>query len=289
MRRAVVMAHYDQDGVIDAYVVEALRRYRAIAERVVLVSAAADRLPAALAGVVDDFLIRRNEGYDFCSWRAGIAALGPRDRYDELVCVNDSVYGPLFDLSPCLDDRRVAAADLWGMCLSDQGTLRRGRAVACPHIQSWFFAFRRGPLVSEAFDRFWQGVEPLATKNDIIDRYEIGMSEHFARAGFALAALYDTRTAPVPTFGELMPHLSLTAPRRAWRLLKKSRRRRHNPSELLPQRLIEAGVPFVKAGVFRTNHYGLRLGQVLEAVRRATPYDPQLIENHLRRVGTAAA
>jgi len=127
------------------------------------------------AGVVDDFLVRlATKATTSAAGGRASRPSGLRDRYDELVRGLDSVYGPLFDLLHASPTSGVAAADVWGMCVSDQGTLRRGRAVACPHIQSWFFAFRRGPLVSEAFDRFWQGVEPLATKDDIIDRYEIG-------------------------------------------------------------------------------------------------------------------
>jgi hypothetical protein len=47
----------------------------------------------------------------------------------------------------------------------------------------------------------------------------------------------------------------------------------------------DAGVPFVKAGLFRVNHYGLNLGHVLDGVAAATPYDVRLIRQHLARVG----
>jgi hypothetical protein len=59
----------------------------------------------------------------------------------------------------------------------------------------------------------------------------------------------------------------------------------HNPSECFPRRLLDAGVPFVKAGLFRINHYGLNLGHVLDGVAAATPYDVRLIRQHLARVG----
>jgi lipopolysaccharide biosynthesis protein len=284
MARALVYAHHDRDGVFDPHVVEALRRYRPLIDHVTVVSTTAQQLPVAMRPVVDRFLARDNIGYDFSSWRAGLEALGQPDRFDEIVCANDSVYGPLFDLEPAFTDARVAASDLWGMCLSEQGTKRRGR-VACPHVQSWWFTMRKPLLASRAFSAFWNGVVPLATKDDIVDRYEIGMSEHFARAGFRIASLYDAGRAGPVTWRELRPHLSLWQPTRSRRHIRKARQMPHNPSELVWKRLLAAGVPFIKVGLFRVNHYGLDLEHVLAGLEADTPYDVGLIRAHLQRVG----
>lgn len=287
MDRAVVMAHYDSDGIVDPYCIAALHEYRKIARHLIVVSTSAPALPPAARELVDFFVCRENVGYDFGSWRAGVETLADPAAFDEIIFVNDSVYGPLFDLGPVFDDPRIATADFWGMCLSEQGTKRRGRRT-CPHLQSWFFAMRRPLLQSEAFSAFWGAVEPLADKDDIIDRYELGMSEHFLDAGFRMAALYDARLHGAGTWADIRPHLSLAAPRRSWRHARKARREPHNPSELFPFRLLAAGVPFVKVGLLRTNHYGLDLRHVLDGIRRATPYDVGLIEAHLRRVDRPA-
>jgi lipopolysaccharide biosynthesis protein len=283
MARALVFAHYDRDGIFDPHVVRALMAYRAVVDRLVVVSTSARLLPDALRTGVDTFIPRDNVGYDFCSWRDGIRSLPRLDEYDELVCANDSVYGPLFDIAPVFNDPRTAAADFWGMCLSEQGTKRRGR-VPCPHVQSWFFAMRRPLLRSRAFADFWRAVEPQACKDDVIDRHEIGMTERFTRAGFRAAAFYDAGREGAATWAEIHPHVSLAEPRRSWRHVKKARRRPHNPSELFPLRLLAAGVPFVKVGLFRTNHYGLALPTVRDAVRRLGTYDVGLIDRHLARV-----
>ena len=287
MSRALVFAHYDRDGVFDEHVIHALREYRRLVDTLVVVSTTAAS-PGPLTGLVDHFIARDNVGYDFCSWRAGLAALPCVAQFAEVICANDSVYGPLFDLAPVFDDVRITNADFWGMCLSEQGTKRRGRTT-CPHLQSWFFAMRRPLLESEAFSTFWNSVEPLAHKDDIIDRYEIGMSEHFGRAGFRMAALYDARLHGAGRWADIRPHLSLTEPRRSWRHIKKARRRPHNPSELFPLRLLAAGVPFLKVGLFRVNHYGLSLAAVRDSLRVVGTYDAGLIDRHLARLAAAAA
>jgi lipopolysaccharide biosynthesis protein len=284
MNRAVIMAHYDPDGVFDAHCVAALREYRKISRHVIVVSTSTPALPSEANHLVDSFVCRENSGYDFGSWRAGIETLADPAAFDEIVCVNDSVYGPLFDLAPVFRDPRIAAADFWGMCLSEQGTKRRGR-TSCPHVQSWFFVMRRPLLESAAFADFWRTVEPQACKDDVIDRYELGMTEHFLRAGFRMAALYDARARGIATWAEIRPHVALAEPRRSWRHMKKARRRPHNPSELFPLRLLAAGVPFLKVGLFRVNHYGLSLAAVRTALAGLGTYDVGPIDRHLARLG----
>ena len=280
--RAVVFAHFDPDGGFDPYVVEALRRYRPHADRLVVVSASAERLPATLRGAVDTFVPRDNVGYDFGSWRAGLETLRPED-YAEILCVNDSVYGPLDDLGQALDHPRTADADLWGMVLSEQSTRRRGGR--CPHVQTWFFGMRRRLLESPVYAAFWGSVAAVPTKEDVVDRYELGLSDACRRAGLRIAGIYDAREAGPARLAELWPHLALAEIRRSWRLVKKSRRTPHNPSELVWWRLLEAGVPFVKVGLFRVNHYGLDLGRVCRDLALRHPAAMPLIRDHLARCG----
>jgi rhamnosyltransferase len=281
-RRAIVLAHFDPQGRFDPHVMHAARAYRQLATRLVLVSNGGGRLPRDLAELVDDYLPRPNAGYDFGAWKDGLATLD-RGGFDEVVCVNDSVYGPLFDLAPAFDHPRTAVADLWGMVLSEQPTGRDRPRV--PHVQSWFFAMRRPLLESAWFDNFWSAVEPAPTKREVVERFEIGLSRSAVEAGFRIAGLYDATTASRVALREVMPHISLTAPYRSWRLIRKSRRTPHNPSELVWWRLLEAGVPFVKVGLFRMNHYGIDLDRVIAELGRQTPFDLGLIHGHLARCG----
>jgi lipopolysaccharide biosynthesis protein len=144
---------------------------------------------------------------------------------------------------------------------------------------------RRRLLEAPLFDRFWSSVVPLPSKEEVVDRYELGLSAACRRAGLNVAAIYDAREAAPVSLAELWPHVRLADPRRAWRLVRKGRRNPHNPSELLWRRLLEAGIPFVKASVFRTNHYGLDLGRVTAELARRHPDIVPLIRAHLARCG----
>lgn len=285
MTRAVIMAHFDPEGVVDDYVLAALREYRRVADRLVLVSASARELPCADRGLVDEFIPRDNSGYDFCSWRAGIESIASLDGIDELICVNDSVYGPFQDLRPVLGDSRVAHADVWGMCLSVQGTEARGH-VPTEHLQSWFVAIRGDALKSEAFRQFWESVGSASSKADVINRHEIGLSQCLQAAGFRLAAIHDSRTARPPSVRELLPMASWSRPCRSLRMIRRGMRGAHrfNPAELRPVRLMRDGVPFIKSSVFRVNHYRLNLRAVERAVEAIGGYDVGLVRRHQLRL-----
>jgi hypothetical protein len=159
MKRAILLAHYDRDGIIDPYVVAAAREYRKFAHTLVLISVSAKTLPSDLSDTIDIFIPRENIGYDFGSWRAGIEALGAPTNFDEIICVNDSVYGPLFDLAGALDSPAIRDAGYWGMVLSAQESW---------HVQSWFFSMRSAILQSSTFGEFWRTAGADLPKKELI-------------------------------------------------------------------------------------------------------------------------
>lgn len=281
--RAVVFAHFDPARRIDPHVIHALQHYRRHCERLVLVSnGGPSRLPRAASAVVDAYLPRPNSGYDFGAWRDGLASLD-RGTYDEILCANDSVYGPLADLGPTLASPRTVGADLWGMVVSEQSARRGGPRQR--HVQSWFFGMRRRLLESEACDRFWAAVGPQATKQDVIERYEVGLSRAVEEAGMVVAGIYDAGRVPRVGFAELLREVSLLEPARSWRVVRKGRRVPHNPSELVWWRLLRAGVPFVKVGLLRVNHYGVNVRRLLSELEKTPGYDAGLVRRHLARCG----
>jgi len=77
---------------------------------------------------------------------------------------------------------------------ADIVALTASREVA-PHLQSYLIAFSHAVLVSEAFPAWWAALEPLSDRDTVIGRYELGMSAHFARHGFRLAAAFQPTPA----------------------------------------------------------------------------------------------
>lgn len=289
--RAIIVAHFDRDRQLASYVLDALKQYRQISDHVVLSSPSLEKLPDVAQPFVDSFVARENIGYDFCSWRDGLRTITHPDQFDEIIFVNDSVYGPLVSLEPMLSHFSEEQCDMWGMVMSTQSPKRSGPRFT-PHIQSWFYAMRKRILSSDSFVRFWNSVEPQPTKDDVIQKYEIGMSTHFLKDGFRLAGVFDARVQSPVNWGEIGRNLQwwpLANAKRSLTHLRKTLKagKSYNPSELLWERLLDLGVPYVKASLFRVNHYRLNVERIIDGIEHRCDYDTAMMVEHLNRMGVA--
>jgi lipopolysaccharide biosynthesis protein len=279
--RALIYVHFDRDGIVDPHVEYALAQYRSHVDHVVFVSPSVKELSPKQKTLVDRFVPRENIGYDFGSWRDGLLTLDA-DRYEEIIFANDSVYGPLWSPGPVLDFGRERNLDFWGMVMSDQMVTP---GVATPHIQSWLFVARKKLIQSEAFQSFWQGVEPVGTKREIIQRFEVGLTESVRRGGFSMGAVYDTKKSMLDRVKTAVREASFTELFRTWRLLRRSVRQNRNPAEGDWDTVLASGVPFVKVSLLRLNPYGRKLRRVTERVYAEKSFDFEMITRHLSRIG----
>ncbi len=280
--KVAVFAHYDRDGCVDDFVMHYLRALARAGYAVVFVSnaprlagPALDRV-LALSALV---LHRRNVGYDFGAYKDGLAALGELTRFAQVVLANDSVYGPLFDLDKTLgrcDDR----ADVWGITDSREG---------CYHLQSYFLLFRHRALANPRLAAFWGSIRPVQSRQWIIRRYEIGLTQAMLRAGLRCAALCP-HDAVVAAFGAAeradapSRHLDPTTPHLLAPHTAIGRDRPPNIMHWFWDHLItDMRCPFIKRELLMENP--LRVPNVAhwqDVVRRASAYDTDLIVRHLR-------
>lgn len=283
--RALIFVHYDKHGILDPHVEHSLKAYRECFDYTVLVSASLKECPANARKWIDAFIPRSNVGYDFCSWKAGLNSTLELHDLNELFFVNDSVYGPIRDIRDTLTFGERENLSLWGMVLSVQSPSKNHPRL-CPHVQSWFFGVRRPLLFSSEFMQYWEGVRPLESKQQIIENYEVGMSNIFQGQGHSIGGVYDMRLDNPVRWLEVLPNLSIFEPRRSFKHFRRARKTPYNPSELRWERIIESGVPFLKVNLLRTNHYGIKKARTLEYISQFSDYDPKLIVNHQRRIAS---
>ena len=98
-KRAILFASYSRKGIVDSYVVSLLRGVRDYADTIIFVSASGGGLDLSCVSPYCDMAIsRENVGYDFKSWHVGLELLQRPEEYDQIVLMNDSVFGPLYGL-----------------------------------------------------------------------------------------------------------------------------------------------------------------------------------------------
>jgi hypothetical protein len=160
-------------------------------------------------------LRRPNIGYDFGSWAVAMRHVEHLLGADKVLVVNDSLVGPFTSLKTVIADFEATSADVWGMVQSRQ---------IIPHLQSFFRGFRYGSLLEPPMRRFWTDVRVIPDKLRLIAEYEYGFTPWLQREGFSSACFVH---ADDVVWGE------------------------HNPTIHGWQRLLEAGVPFVKRELLR--------------------------------------
>lgn len=182
-RRAFVVAHHHPQGRVGSHVRRLVGALANAADAVVLVSTNAAEEQLASLPVSVRTITRPNVGYDFESYRVGIRALGPLEGLGQLVVLNTSFvcFDPARLLARVLDPGRPRA-DLLGLTANGQFGW---------HLQSYWISFENAAVIcSEAFRAWWDGLEVISERDEVIRRHELGLTRHFASHGFRLAALF---------------------------------------------------------------------------------------------------
>lgn len=183
--RVCVFAHFNKQGRIEPWTQHYLRTLHRSRFATILVSTSPHLEPgdvAAISPFCDAILHRKNSGYDFGSWRAGLEYIEYRmwPSATVLIC-NDSVLGPLVDLEPILRRFEASGDAVWG--------LTENREVR-PHLQSYFLLFRGDCFAIREFRRFWGAIRMKADKEGIVLRYEIGLTDLLRRLKLSWRAAF---------------------------------------------------------------------------------------------------
>ena len=146
-KRLFLFAGYDKDGIIDDTLVYYLTELSKLGDIVLVMDCDVNDTTklSGIKNILHTELARHNE-YDFGSYKRGYIWAHDKkilDKYDWVYLVNDSVYGPLFDLEPVLCDLESRGVDLIGMTdFTDSKT-----AI---HVQSWFVGISK-KLITKQF------------------------------------------------------------------------------------------------------------------------------------------
>jgi len=268
-----ILAHYDRDNLVDDYVVQYLSALVDAGCDIVFVSTAkpGDRQIEKIVPFCVDIIVRPNLGYDFGSYRTGLEYVhGRLANYSRVILANDSVYGPLYSLRHILDDMSSTRSDVWSITDSWEHGY---------HLQSYFLVIRDSVFTD---DRFWQFVYRIGylhrTKRSVIRDYEVKLTRHMLRLGFAAEAR-------IP-YTEVRDRLLKKYPDYAYNWILDT----HyvNPTHFFWFSLIkDFEAPFIKVELIRDNPQNLEgvAGNWRKLVDESEYPDSEIIMQHLKRMG----
>jgi hypothetical protein len=240
----------------------------------------------------DAYLIKDNLGYDFGTWFAALAAAKPHlPQVEELLFINDSIFGPLCPARALSDMISSAQSDVVGICDSYE------RAY---HLQSFFLLFRRKALESGFLFDFADTYPFSNVKEDVIRDGEISLTQSLLSAGLSCEALFPyerlarrwlDRAAEYLSAARLLPEYVSDSDASVQHLLAWVRLLRRgeplNPSHFFWDTLIERGCPFVKRELLIKNPMETPLIARAPALIEASGYSLAYVREAAQRYGTS--
>ncbi|AXQ96301.1 glycosyltransferase (plasmid) [Cereibacter azotoformans] len=192
-RRVAVFASYTGDGILPPQVVPYLEGLRHLTEAIVVVcdNDLQSGEAAKLSGLAAHVITGRHGEYDFGSYKRGVAWLekaGMLTKADDLILCNDSCYGPIGSFAPMFAEMEAKGLDFWGATDSREIDY---------HLQSYFVVLTRRVFSSETFRKFISSVEKQPNVQEVIKKYEIGMTQTLVKAGFSSGAMVANTLAGV--------------------------------------------------------------------------------------------
>ena len=138
-------------------------------------------------------IVRENKGLDVAAYKQAILTLGweKLESYDEVICLNDTVMGPVYpfrEMFACMDRKDV---DFWGITAYVGETVDKEQIPT--HLQAYWHAYRRSLVSSPAFHEYWETMPLWKDYAEVTRKHEMTFSKHFADLGFTWASYIDWR------------------------------------------------------------------------------------------------
>lgn len=188
MKRLGIYLTYDKERKIDPYIGYMLKELKTCVKYLVVVCNE-EEVTDGLENIVDyadEIFYRENRGFDAGGFKTAMCEFIGWDKilqYDELVLVNDSMFGPFIPMKDIFAEMNKRSVDFWG--LASQGA-REGKNIRSfpQYIQSYFLVVRFPMLHSAEFRKYWEEI-PLYHKFwDVVIQHEERFTSYFSGLGY---------------------------------------------------------------------------------------------------------
>lgn len=264
-RRLCIFSFYDGDGIVDGYVIYFLKEMAKHVERILFYSNGplTPDSEIALRGLVHEVIERPNVGFDVMAYKEGLHHIDfdKAGRYDEVLMVNHTCYGPIYPFNELFSEMDKRACDFWGVTAHMEMTPNpfTGTGRLPYHINTNFVAVRARLLQSPEFRKYWEGKSASPSYEEAIMSHEVIFTEYFTERGYISDTYLDCRK-----YGT------------------------HYPAMLdIDETMIDRN-PLLKRRAFFHDprfleHYAADLPRALEVMERTSDYDRSLIWRNVVR------
>jgi len=198
MKRILFFAHYNKYNNLEDYVIYLLNNIKKIYRKIVFISNSElnDQQKTKLTGLYDTLIVRENKGFDFGAWKDALLQEGWENlsAYDNITLMNDSCFGPFYDMAEIYNRMEQMNADFWGV--SDHTAMNYrlpvNDAPVPEHIQSYFICFKKNIISDEVFRNFWDRLSYEKNIQIVIQKYESQLTPILKKNGYNYAVLIES-------------------------------------------------------------------------------------------------
>lgn len=184
-----LFAAYDKDNIIDDALVYYVSQLSKHGDVIVCLDCDAKKSETdKLKKYTLTTIAKRHGEYDFGSYKRAYQYARDKnilDKYDFVYLVNDSVFGPMFDIKKTLSKCQDAETDAISMIVATHKTHS--------YMESWFVRLNRKIFLSDWFDNFISDIHTQPTKNQVTIKYEHGLSNLIKNNNCSWSGLYTYR------------------------------------------------------------------------------------------------
>ncbi len=198
MRRLCIYLTYDKQKIIDRYIAYMLQELKTCSDFLVVVSNQKEIICGAdiLEAYADEIFYRENFGFDAGGYKDALCDFLGWDRvlsYDELVLVNDSMFGPFKPMKDIFAEMSKKKIDFWGLSKHGERKDLKDGCYFPEHIQSFFLVIRSKMLHCSQFKDYWQNMPYYTTFHETVMRHEVRFTQKFSKLGYTFDTLADTK------------------------------------------------------------------------------------------------
>ena len=269
MKRIAIFLAYDAQGIIDRYIQYLLKELKNCVDTLAVVYNGMEIKSGKelLHESADMLFFRENEGLDaggFKDAMCNFIGWSELEKYDELVLVNDSFFGPFKPMKEIFSEMDKKECDFWGLTKHAEAMIQN--KYIPEHIQSYFIVVRERMLHSNDFKEYWETMPYYKGYQEVVDNHEIMFTQLFYNKGYSYQTLANTEKNDSVNIKE-----------------------NYNQYLYIPYQLVKGcNYPFVKRKAFSLARSSVEICEecrkLLDYVESCTDYDVALIWESIMRM-----
>lgn len=186
-KRLFLFAAYDKNGIIDDALIFYVSNLAKFGDIIVFMD---NDAPKSEINKLKQYTIyaaaQRHGEYDFGSYKRAFEYARDKDilkNYNTMYLLNDSVFGPMFDMDKLIQQMDQKKTDAVGLVISKHKTHS--------FMESWFIGLNKKIFLSDWFDKFMSGVKQESDKYIITVKYEHGLTNLIKNNNCSWSGLYE--------------------------------------------------------------------------------------------------